>query len=179
MNRNEFLFDSCSPGPKVTLIHDSYFLALIPTLSIIDIERVRGPTKSCIACEGVCRGLPLMCPTRPKCRRTDLLFPFSLLHEMCNLWLLLLLISSRCRRGSITTWLELLFFHSLSCFKNVFLVSFRTKNRVILQRFSNSYYFCMFLRMTHKETFIFREGSIVPWVLEKRLRRIPRSLIPE
>ena len=35
---NEFLFDSCSPGSRVTLIQDSSFWALIPTLSVIDVR---------------------------------------------------------------------------------------------------------------------------------------------
>ena len=47
MNRSEFLFDSCSSGPKVTLIHDSYFLALIQALSVCVVrgcENLRNPT---------------------------------------------------------------------------------------------------------------------------------------
>ena len=47
MNRNQTRIHSCSSGPRVTLIHDSYFLTLIQALSVCVVrgcENRRNPT---------------------------------------------------------------------------------------------------------------------------------------
>ena len=49
VNRNQTIIHSCSPGPRVTLIHDSYFWALIQALSVKRRKRVQKPTESCVA----------------------------------------------------------------------------------------------------------------------------------
>ena len=49
VTRNEFIFDSCSPGPRVTLIQDSCFWALIQALSVKQRKRVQEPKESRVA----------------------------------------------------------------------------------------------------------------------------------
>ena len=49
MNRNQTRTHYCSPGPRVTLIHDSYFWALIQTLSVKRHKRVQKSMESRVA----------------------------------------------------------------------------------------------------------------------------------
>ena len=50
--QNEFLFDSCSSGPRVTLIQDSFLSSYSNTFRQWH-KRVRETTKSCVACMGL------------------------------------------------------------------------------------------------------------------------------
>ena len=51
------MFDSCSSGPKVTLIHGSYFLALIKALSVCEVRGCESTSKSHIALIPLSRGM--------------------------------------------------------------------------------------------------------------------------
>ena len=59
--RMNFCFIPCSPGLRVTLIHDSYFLSSHSNSFCHRRKRVRGTTKSQVPCVGVCRGLTGCC----------------------------------------------------------------------------------------------------------------------
>ena len=58
VNNNQTRIHSCSPEPGVTLSHDSYFLAPIQTVSVIDIRGCEELQNQALSVTGVQHRVP-------------------------------------------------------------------------------------------------------------------------